>query len=259
MNQSAYQICLDRYASGEFADENFATSLAALAQRESLSQLSEEGYANLTPAIVKWLLRAESHEGSELVYLSPEGRARVLPLNSFFDFPDKYKDKMPSGAFLSAELDSGQSLVLFLPSCDRESTLRILEAAENMFQLTTDRPLRERILEKLEQDGHLSYLSQDGLKHLTAKLVKYLDYAVNVRPGSEIIYFSERGFVNGDALEKVAQNPAKFANLQKPVYLAIEVAEQSVLFDTREVSPANIWHLMKKARQIVEQRQKSQA
>lgn len=255
MNRSAYQACLDRYATDASADENFASSLAALAQRDSLSHLSQEGFAHLTPAIVKWLLRVESHEGSELVYVSSEGRARALPLNSFFDFPDKYQHKMPEGAFLSAELRSGQSLVLYLPRCDKESTLRLLEAANNSFSLTTDRPLRERILEKLEQDGHLSYLSQDGLKHLTAKLVKYLDYAVNVRPGSEIIYFSERGFVNGDALEKVAQNPAKFAHLAQPVYLAIEVDDQSVIFDTREVSPTNIWYLMKKARQIVLQRQ----
>jgi len=252
VNTSAYQACLDRY---QDSAQTFASAMETLVQRDSLSQLSEEGFAKLTPAIVKWLLRAESHEGSELVYTSHEGRARVLPLNSYFDFPDKYADKMPEGAFLSVELSTGSSLVLYMPHCDRESTLRTLEAAENMYSLTTDRPLRERILAKLETDGHLSYLSQDGLKNLNAKLVKYLDYAVNVRPGSEIIYFSPRGFVNGDALEKVSQNPAKFDDVPKPVYLAIEVAEQSVIFDTHDVTPANIWHLMKKARQIVHQRQ----
>lgn len=144
-------------------------------------------------------------------------------------------------------------MVLFLSACSRDSLLTLLETAQQNLPLTTDRPLRERILEKLRQTGHLSYLSRDGLDHLTGKLVKYLDYAVNLRPGSEIIYFNDKGHVQGDALEKVLQKPEKFAKVARPVYLAIEVDEHSVLFDTHDVSPSNIWRLQKKARQIVAQ------
>ena len=149
-------------------------------------------------------------------------------------------------------MKNGQSRISYLPQCDREGVLEALERIDQETPLSTTRTLRERILDKLRTQGHLSYLSQQGLENLDSKLIKYLDYSANVRPGSEIIYRSDTGYVNGDDIEKVIRRPEKFVDLPRPVYLAIEVDEHSVIFDTCEVTPTNIWHLMKKARQVIQ-------
>ena len=245
---AAFLACQARWTE----DEQVQTILQTLKERGSLNSLSEDGFKALTPALANWLLRAESHAGSELVYTNPEGKTRALPLNSFFNFPDRYEKQMPRGAYLSAEMKNGQSVIVYVHNCARQSVLEALENTHKETPLTTTRPLRERSLDKLQEQGHLSYLSKQGLNNLDSKLIKYLDYAANVRPGSEIIYRSDTGYVNGDDIEKVIQRPEKFADLPRPVYLAIEVEDQSVIFDTHEVTPSNIWHLMKKARQVVE-------
>lgn len=244
--ETAYYTCLQRFQQ----DPSGPSVLLTLHERGSLAYLTAEGFEMLTPELAEWLLRAESHEGSELIYLNEKDKVRGIPLNSFFNFPKRYADKMPKGAYVSAELEDGRSVILYVCPSEREQMLQTLEAAKKMFPLTTDRPLRERILDKLQEDGHLSYLSREGLNKLNGKLIKYLEYAVNVRPGSEIIYFAENGHVYGDALDKVLKKPEKFANVTRPVYLAIEVDQKSVIFDTHDTTPANVWHLMKKARQI---------
>ncbi len=248
-SKSAFLMCKARWSDAPQA----LAILDTLEERGSLNYLSEQGFSALTIPLARWLLRAESHEGSELVYVTGEQKVRALPLNSYFNFPERYKEQMPAGAYLSAEMRNGNSVVFYLPHCAREQVLEKLEWASQKFPLTTDRPLRERILDKLQSQGHLSYLSKKGLENLDSKLVKYLDYAANTRPGSEIIYRSENGYVNGDDIEKVMKRPEKFADVPMPVYLAIEVDEQSVIFDTSEVTASNIWHLMKKARQVVKQ------
>lgn len=249
-SHAAFLACQTRWSN----DEQALMMLNTLQERGSLNLLTEMGFQGLSPALAQWLLRAESHAGSELVYLNPEQKVRSLPLNSYFNFPERYARQMPQGAYLSAEMKNGQSVIAFLPDCDRAAVLAEIERIDRQTPLSTTRPLRERILDKLHQQGHLSYLSKQGLENLDSKLIKYLDYAANVRPGSEIIYRSDTGYVNGDDIEKVIRRPEKFADLPRPVYLAIEVEDQSVIFDTHEVTPSNIWHLMKKARQVVQSR-----
>lgn len=249
-SHAAYLACQARWAENEQA----LAVLQTLSERGSLNFLSEAGFQGLNPALAQWLLRAESHAGSELVFVNPEQKVRSLPLNSYFNFPERYERQMPRGAYLSAEMKNGQSVVAYLPDCGRAALLARIESIDQQTPLSTTRPLRERILDKLHQQGHLSYLSKQGLENLDSKLIKYLDYAANVRPGSEIIYRSDTGYVNGDDIEKVIRRPEKFAHLPRPVYLAIEVEDQSVIFDTHEVTPSNIWHLMKKARQVVQSR-----
>lgn len=248
--QDAYLACQARWS----ADEQALNILKTLSERGSLMHMNETGFSALTPSLAQWLLRAESHAGSELVFMNPENKVRALPLNSYFNYPDRYSVQMPNGAYLSAEMKNGQSLVTYLPNCERQRVLEELERIDQQTPLSTTRPLRERILDKLRSQGHLSYLSKQGLENLDSKLIKYLDYAANVRPGSEIIYRSDTGYVNGDDIEKVIRRPEKFAELPRPVYLAIEVDDQSVIFDTHEVTPTNIWYLMKKARQVVKAR-----
>lgn len=248
--QDAFLACQARWA----ADEQGLNILKTLSERGSLHDMSPAGFQALTPTLAQWLLRAESHAGSELVFVNPERKVRALPLNSYFNFPDRYTRQMPQGAYLSAEIKNGQSIITYLENCERQGILNELERIDKQTPLSTTRPLRERILDKLRAQGHLSYLSKQGLESLDSKLIKYLDYAANVRPGSEIIYRSDTGYVNGDDIEKVIRRPEKFADLPRPVYLAIEVDDQSVIFDTHEVTPTNIWHLMKKARQVVQSR-----
>lgn len=245
--QDAFLACQARWSS----DEQALNILKSLSERGSLEHMNTEGFQALTPALAQWLLRAESHAGSELVYVNGDHKVRALPLNSYFNFPDRYTRQMPQGTYLSAEMKNGQSIVTYLPNCERKAVLDELERIDKQTPLSTTRPLRERILDKLRAQGHLSYLSKQGLENLDSKLIKYLDYAANIRPGSEIIYRSDTGYVNGDDIEKVIRRPEKFADLPRPVYLAIEVDDQSVIFDTHEVTPTNIWHLMKKARQVV--------
>jgi hypothetical protein len=245
--QDAFLACRARWS----GDDQALTILKTLSERGSLQHMNTAGFQALTPALAQWLLRAESHAGSELVFINPEHKVRALPLNSYFNFPDRYTRQMPHGAYLSAEIKNGQSVVTYLLNCERKGVLDELERIDKEMPLSTTRPLRERILDKLRDQGHLSYLSKQGLENLDSKLIKYLDYAANVRPGSEIIYRSDTGYVNGDDIEKVIRRPEKFAELPRPVYLAIEVDDQSVIFDTNEVTPTNIWRLMKKARQVV--------
>lgn len=243
----AYIACQARWS----ADQQALNILKTLAERGSLDPLSESGFNALTPALAQWLLRAESHAGSELVFTSAEHKVRALPLDSYFNFSERYSKQMPQGAYLSAEMENGHSCVTYLVNGKREEVLEALERIHQATPLSSAHPLRERILDKLRTQGHLSYLSQQGLENLDSKLIKYLDYAANVRPGSEIIYRSDTGYVNGDDIQKVIRRPEKFAEVPRPVYLAIEVDEHSVIFDTCEVTPTNIWHLMKKARQVV--------
>lgn len=248
--QPALIDCQQRLAQDTAALRAFET----LRERGSLDHLPEQGYAALSADIVHWLLRAESHAGSEIVYLTEEGKVRGMPVGSFFNFPERYAARIRAGAFISAEMASGGSVVLYVQSGERDVVLAQLEAAQQALPLTTDQPLRVRIQEKLRLDGHLSCLSAEGLGLLNAKLVKYLDYAVNVRPGSEVIYVLPTGEVQTEALELVMRQPEAFADMPKPAFLAIDIDEQSVLFDTHDLSPANLWRLQKKARQVIEAR-----
>lgn len=238
----------------QHSDTGAASGLRTLLERGSLAYLEPDGYAQLTPELVRWLLKAESHEGSELLYLTSEQKVRLLTLSAFFNYPEHYQGRMQQGAFLSVELENGASVVLYLQNCSKEEVLNTLESARQNLPLTQLRPLNERLLEKLQQQGHLSYLSREGRQHLNPKLMKYLDYAVNVRPGSELIYQSDNGFVNGEALEEVIQEPEKYAHLQGPFYLTLEVGTRSVIFDTLDLSRSNLWHLKKKADQIAQQK-----
>lgn len=249
MNEEAYQLCWRNLENNPAA----LRALMNLRSRGSLDHLCSQGFEQLTPDLIHWLLRAESHAGSEIIY-RVEGRTRGVPLGSFFDFPEHYAAKIPTGAYVSAETRSGTSIVLYVEPCTREEVLRRLEAAQQEIPLNTDRTLRERILENLRMAGHLSCLSAEGLAALDVRMVKYLDYAVNVRPGSELIYFLPDGEVRADALELALQHPETFADVARPVFLAIEIDDQSVLFDTHDLSPTNLWRLQKKARQVVESR-----
>lgn len=250
MNQEAYAACWKRLENNPGA----LRALLSLSERGSLDSLDAQGFAGLDAELIHWLLRAESHAGSEIVY-SFEGKGRGLPLGSFFDFPERYAAKIPGPAYISAETAAGGSRVLYVASCTREKVLSVLEQAQQSLALSSDRPLRERILDNLREAGHLSCLSADGLAHLDARLVKYLDYAVNVRPGSELIYTQADGEIKAEALELAFQQPDSFAAVPLPVFLAIEIDGQSVLFDTQDISPANLWRLQKKARQVVESRE----
>lgn len=106
----------------------------------------------------------------------------------------------------------------------------------------------------MQADGHLAFLSREGIKHLSLKLLKYLDYAVNIRSGSEVIYHTNHGFIHGDSLEKLLRYPDRFEGVLKPLYLTIETGEMSVIFDTQDHRPAAIYKLMAKAEQLARQR-----
>ena len=245
-SEEAYQATLD----GLLGDLGAINALKMLHERGSLAYLGENAYPHLNAGIIHWLVRAESHKGSELIYQTHDLKVRGIPLNSFFNFPDKYLSQISGGAFISAELEDGSSIALHLEKVSRESVLKMLEVAKQNLPLTTDRPIRERILDKLNAEGHASYLSRGGLEQLSTKLLKYLDYAVNSSPGSEMIVTGDDGSVEVFPIEAVIQEPERFQGVDLPVYLTIEVDKQSVIMDTREVTPANIWHLQKKARQI---------
>jgi len=248
-SSQGYQDTLQRIQ----AEPRAQLALATLAERGSLAHLSAEGFQQLTAALILWLLQAESHEGSEIVYRTEDDKVRGMPIGSYFDFPDYYDQRMPHGAFLSAELEDGMSVVLYLENTARERVLEMLEAAQRTLPFHASRPLREQILDKLQAHGHLSYLSKEGLDRLQPKLLKYLDYAVNTRAGSEIIYFTSEGAIKSEGLEEVFKRPEAFAEVLRPVYLAIEVGTRSVVFDTQDLSPANLWRLKKKAEKIVAQ------
>lgn len=251
MDYSAdFQTCLQSLNS-----ESAQRALSVLWERGSLAKLTQAGYQSLNDELVLWLLRAESHAGSELVYLSEEGKARGIPLGSYFDFPDRYSSKFAGYVYLSAETINNQSVILFIADANNETILQSLEAAQQDAPLSTDRPLQERIESKLRNEGHLSCLSADGLSTLTHKLIKHLDYAMNVRSGSEIIYVSANGEIVAEALEKVMQNPQDYVDIPKPVFLAIEAGSGSVLFDTHDLTPTNLWRLRKKAAQVIQTRQ----
>ena len=99
----------------------------------------------------------------------------------------------------------------------------------------------------MRQDGHLGYLSKEGMQHLSLKLLKYLDYAVSIRPGSEVIYRATNGFIHGDTLDKLLERPELFADVPKPLYLAIETGAFSVVFDSPDHQPETIHRLIQKA------------
>ncbi|HEY9842695.1 MAG TPA: hypothetical protein V6D23_19680, partial [Candidatus Obscuribacterales bacterium] len=155
MNEDAYHACWQRLEK----DPGDLRALLSLKERGSLEHLSAEGFSALNSEQVHWLLRAESHAGSEIIYSTEDGKARGLPLGSFFDFPERYAAKIPGGAFVSAEMEDGRSVILYVEPCTREEVLRLLEQAQHELPLITSQPLRERILEKLSQEGHLSCLS----------------------------------------------------------------------------------------------------
>lgn len=247
MNQQGYPELLKRLA----AEPQGQHALQMLHERGSLAYLAESDYARLTSDLLSWLLKAESHQGSELVFLTESGAVRTIPLGSYFDFPEHYAQRMPEGAFLSAEQEDGTSCILYLETLVREQVLERLDIARRNLNLITQRPLQERILDKLKAKGHLSYLSREGLQALTPRLIKYLDYAVNLRPGSELIYLDAAGHVHGKGLESVFQQPEALKELPGPFYLAIEVGDCSVVFDTQDLSPTHIWRLKKRAEQLV--------
>lgn len=250
----AYLACQERLAA---TDARAAKALETLQDRGSLGLLKPEDYLQLNPELVHWLLRAESHAGSEIVYCSEDDKVRGIPLGSFFDYPERYASKMPHGAFVSAETENGGSIVLYLAVCSSTNLVEALEQTDQQLPLTTALPLRERIESKLRTEGHLNCLSAEGLKLLSTKLIKYLDYAVNVRPGSEIIYVLDSGEVCSDPLEEALKKPDKYLTIRRPAFLAIEIHDASVLFDTHDISPANLWRLQKKARQVVDARQQA--
>lgn len=225
-------------------------ALRILHERGSLAHLSPEGYARLNGELLRWLLRAESHQGAELVFRTETGAGRAIPLGSYFNFPEHYAQRMPEGAFVSAEREDGSSCILYLETLVRETVIERLEAACRSLNVQVTRPLQELILDKLKAKGHLSYLSREGLQQLTPKLLKYLDYAVNIRPGSELIYLDAYGHVHGKGLEVVFQEPNRLKNLVGPFYLAIEVGPFSVVFDTQDISPTHVWRLKKRAEQL---------
>ncbi|PIQ24653.1 hypothetical protein COW36_10960 [bacterium (Candidatus Blackallbacteria) CG17_big_fil_post_rev_8_21_14_2_50_48_46] len=229
-------------------------ALKKLEERGSLELLDENSRNQLEPQFIKWLYWAESHQGSEIIFKTETGLVKGIPLNSFYDFPERYERKIQQGAFISLEMEDGRSLILYLNQCTRENLNLQIEAARQSIPLTTERPLQERILEKMKQDGHLGFLSKEGMKHLSLKLLKYLDYAVNIRPGSEVIYRSANGFVHGDALEKLLERPELFEEVPKPLYLAIEVGEISVIFDTQDPQPGTIHQLIAKAQDLAERK-----
>ena len=225
-------------------------ALHKLEERGSLDMLSPAGRAHLTPQIAKWLYWAESHQGSELVYQSESGLFKALPLNSFYDFPERYEAQIQQGAFLSLELEDGHSRVLWLAPCTRADIARSVETVRQTLPPASERPLQERMLEKMRQDGHLGFLSKEGMQHLSLKLLKYLDYAVSIRPGSEVIYRTTNGFIHGDTLDKLLARPELFAEVPKPLYLTIETGAISVIFDTADHQPETIHRLIRKAEQM---------
>lgn len=237
-------------------DHAACIALKKLEERGSLELLDETSRNLLEPQIVKWLYWAESHQGSEIIYKTDTGMVKGIPLNSFFDFPERYEARIQQGAFVSLELQDGRSLVLHLYPFHRENLNRQIEAARQSLPIANERPLQERMLEKMRQDGHLDFLSKEGMKHLSLKLLKYLDYAVSIRPGSEVIYHSSNGFIHGDTLDKLLERPELFAEVPKPLYLTIEVGDISVIFDTQDHQPATIHKLMAKAQQLAERKKK---
>lgn len=249
-NLANYQTCRQRLSS-----EPAQRALAVLWERGSLADLDATAYQYLNDSLVLWLLRAESHAGSELVYLSEDGKARGIPLGSYFNFPDRYASKFTGPVYISAELKNNSSRVLFISKPSHEAILQSLEHAQHDVPLSSDRPLQERIESKLRSEGHLSCLSAEGLAALNHKLIKHLDYAMNVREGSEIIYVSSSGDIIADPLENVMQSPQDYLDIPRPVFLAIEASNASVLFDTHDVSPTNLWRLKKKAAQVIAARQ----
>jgi hypothetical protein len=229
-----------------------------LEERGSLDLLNESGHGALEPAVVKWLYWAESHQGSEIIYKTETDLVKGIPLNSFFDFPERYEAKIQQGAYVSLELEDGHSLVIYIQNCTRENLSQQIEAAKQSVSVTTKRPLQERMLEKLKEDGHLGFMSKEGISQLSVKLLKYIDYAVNIRPGSEVIYRAANGMVHGDTLEKLLERPELFEDIPKPVYLAIEVGDISVIFDTHDPQPATIHALMEKAQRMAENKRAKQ-
>lgn len=225
-----------------------------LQERGSLDFLNESGHGALEPGVVKWLYWAESHQGSAIIYKTETGLVKGIPLNSFYDFPERYEAKIQQGAYISLELEDGRSLVIYLQNCTRENLNDQIAAAKQNVPVTTERPLQDRILEKLKEDGHLGFMSKEGIRQLSIKLLKYLDYAVNIRPGSEVIYRSANGLVHGDTLEKLLERPELFEDVPKPLYLALEVGDFSVIFDTHDPQPATVHALMEKAQKLAERK-----
>jgi hypothetical protein len=121
-------------------------------------------------------------------------------------------------------------------TCERSAVLQQFQQIRQLHPLASDRPLYEILLDKLVGDGHLQYLSLAGRENLTLKLLKYLDYAVNIRPGSEAVYLHHDGGIRGLGLEELLAQPEKLQQVVAPLYLAIEVGTRSVLIDTQDCS-----------------------
>lgn len=145
MTEQGYPELLKRLAS----EPQGQHALQILHERGSLAYLSAADYGRLNADLVCWLLKAESHQGSELVFITEGGAVRAIPLGSYFDFPEHYAQRMPEGAFLSAEQEDGSSCILYLETLAREQVLERLELAGRNLNLLTQRPLQERILDKL--------------------------------------------------------------------------------------------------------------
>lgn len=219
-----------------------------LLERGSLAELNPQAQLRLTPQILKWLLWAESHEGSEIVFMTENGKARGIPVSSFLNYPETYEAKMSQGAFVSTELKDGSSVVLYFESLTKPALELALKQLEKKH--ADQEGLEGKILKKLEDSGHLNHLTPMGQDKLNSKLLKYLDYAVNIRPGSEIIYMDDLGSVRGDSLERALALPHEYEDIQTPVFLAIDIEEFSVVMDLDEVTPEGIIDCLQQAYEI---------
>ena len=66
-----------------------------------------------------------------------------------------------------------------------------------------------------------------------------------------IVYLDTNGVVRGDSIEKVLGMPGHFEKFPKPVFLTIEVEDQSVVFSTSDCRPENIVRFIQKAYQLL--------
>jgi hypothetical protein len=212
-------------------------ALQKLEERGSLRYLSNEGLACLEGDMARWLYWAESNQGSELLFRSRSGTIKSVSVNAFLNEPERHGVPAHSPGYLSVELESGYSVIAEVAACERSAVLQ---------------PLHEILLDKLVGDGHLQHLSATGRAGLNLKLLKYLDYAVNIRPGSEAVYIHSDGGVRGLGLEELLAQPEKLAQVIAPLYLAIEVGQRSVLIDTQNCTPTAIAKCVQQAQALAQ-------
>jgi hypothetical protein len=227
-------------------------ALQKLEERGSLRYLSNEGLACLEGDMARWLYWAESNQGSELLFRSRSGTIKSVSVNAFLNEPERHGVPAHSPGYLSVELESGYSVIAEVAACERSAVLQQFNEVRQFHPLASDRPLHEILLDKLVGDGHLQYLSATGRAGLNLKLLKYLDYAVNIRPGSEAVYIHSDGGVRGLGLEELLAQPEKLAQVIAPLYLAIEVGQRSVLIDTQNCTPTAIANCVQQAQALAQ-------